>query len=50
MEIKARENRRKTQGYFWKLGHQIRGHVKPNSTKKYSLTRVTVPDTGPEGL
>jgi hypothetical protein len=50
MEIKARENRRNTQGFFPKLGRQIRGHVKPNSTKKSSLTRVTVPDAGPEGL
>jgi hypothetical protein len=50
MEIKARENRRNTQGSFRKLGRQIRGHVKPNSTNKSSLTRVTVPDTGPEGL
>jgi hypothetical protein len=50
MEIKAHENRRNTQGSFRKLGRQIRGHVKPNSTKKSSLTRVTVPDAGPEGL
>jgi hypothetical protein len=50
MEIKERENRRNTQGSFTKLGRQIRGHVKPNTTKKYSLTRVTVPDAGPEGL
>jgi hypothetical protein len=50
MEIKARENRRNTQGSFRKLGRQIRGHIKPNSTKKSGLTRVTVTDTGPEGL
>jgi hypothetical protein len=50
MEIKACENRQNTQGSFQKLGRQIRGHVKPNSTKKYSLIRVTVPDAGPEGL
>jgi hypothetical protein len=50
MDIKARENRQNTQGSFRKLGHQIQGHVKPNSSKKSSLTRVTVPDTGPEGL
>jgi hypothetical protein len=47
MDIKARENRWNTQGSFQKLGRQIRGNVKPNSTKKSSLTRVTVPDTGP---
>jgi hypothetical protein len=50
MEIKAHENRRNTQGSFRKLGRQIRGHVKPNSTKKSSLVRLTVPDTRREGL
>jgi hypothetical protein len=50
MEIKARENRWNTQGSFRKLGRQIRGLVKPNTTKKSSLTRVKVPDAGPEGL
>jgi hypothetical protein len=50
LEIKARENRCKTQGSFRKLGRQIRGHVKPNSAKKFSLTRVTVPYAGPEAL
>jgi hypothetical protein len=50
LEVKARENRRNTQGSFRKLGRQIRGHVKSNSNKKSSLTRVSVPDDGPEGL
>jgi hypothetical protein len=50
LEIKARENRRNTQGSFRKLGRQIRGHAKPNMAKKYSLARVTVTDEGPEGL
>jgi hypothetical protein len=50
LEVKALENRRNTQGSFRKLGRQIRGHVKPNSNKKSSLTRVSVPDDGPEGL
>jgi hypothetical protein len=50
LEIKARENRRNTQGSFRKLGRQIRGHVEPNTAKKSSLTRVSVPDEGPEGL
>jgi hypothetical protein len=50
LEVKARENRRNTQGYFRKLGRQIRGHVKPNLKKKSSLTRVSVPDDGSEGL
>jgi hypothetical protein len=50
LEVKARENRRNTQGSFRKLGRQIRGHVKPNSNKKSSLKRVLVPDDGPEGL
>jgi hypothetical protein len=53
MEIEARENRRNTQGSFWKLGRHIQGHVKPNATKKSSLIRVNrlmVPDTVPEGL
>jgi hypothetical protein len=34
--------RRATQKYFQKLGYQIRGHVKPNSTKKSSLNRLDV--------
>jgi hypothetical protein len=50
LEIKSRENRRTTQGFFRKLGRQIRGYVKPNTAKKLSLTRVLVPDDGPEGL
>jgi hypothetical protein len=50
LEVKARENRRNTKGSFRKLGRQIRCHVKPNSNKKFSLTRVSVPDGGPEGL
>jgi hypothetical protein len=50
MEIKAHETRQNTQGYFSKLGHQIGGHVKPNTTNKSRLTRVAVPDAGPEGL
>jgi hypothetical protein len=50
LEVKARENIRNTQGLFRKLGRQILGHVKPNSNKKSSLTRVSVPDVGPEGL
>jgi hypothetical protein len=45
-----RENRRNAQGSFQKLGHQIRGRVKPNTAKKLSLTRVMVPDDGPGGL
>jgi hypothetical protein len=47
LEIKAHENRRNTQGSFRKLGRQIRGHVKPNTAKKSSLTRDSVPDEGP---
>jgi hypothetical protein len=50
MEVKALENRRNTQGSFRKLGRQRRGHVKSNSNKKSSLTRVSVPDDEPEGL
>jgi hypothetical protein len=50
LEVKARENRRNTQGSFRKLGRQMRGHVKQNSNKKSSLARVSVPDDGPEGL
>jgi hypothetical protein len=34
--------RRATQKSFRKLGYQIRGHVKPNSTKKWSLNRLDV--------
>jgi hypothetical protein len=50
LEVKARENRRNTQGSFKKLGRKIRGHVKPNLNKKSSLTRVSVPDAGSLGL
>jgi hypothetical protein len=44
-ELKSRENKRTTQNTFRKLGRQIRGHVKPNSAKKSSLSKVTVPET-----
>jgi hypothetical protein len=50
LKVKAREKRRNTQGSFRNIGRQIRGHVKPNSNKKSSLTKVSVPDDGPEGL
>jgi hypothetical protein len=49
-EIKAHENIRNTQGSFRDLGRQIHGHVKPNTAKKASLTRVSVTDDEPEGL
>jgi hypothetical protein len=32
------------------LGRQIHGQIKPNTAKKSSLTRIAVPDDGPEGL
>jgi hypothetical protein len=41
-EVKQRETRRSTQKSFWKLGYQIRGHVKPNYTNKSSLNRLDV--------
>jgi hypothetical protein len=41
-KVKQREMRRATQKSFRKLGYQIRGHVKPNSTKKLSLNRLDV--------
>jgi cytochrome c-type biogenesis protein CcmH/NrfF len=41
-EVKAGENRRSAQQTFKKLGRQIRCHVKPNSAKKYGITRVDV--------
>jgi hypothetical protein len=41
-EVKARENRRAAQRIFMKPGRQIRGHVKPNSTKKSGIMRVEV--------
>jgi hypothetical protein len=41
-EFKQRETRRSTQKSFQELGYQIRGHVKPNSTKKSSLNRLDV--------
>jgi hypothetical protein len=43
--LKSRENKRTSQKTFRKLGRQIRGQVKPNSAKKSSLSKVTVPDT-----
>jgi hypothetical protein len=46
LETKARENRRNTQ-LFSETWAQIRGHVKPNTAKKSSLTRVMAPDDGP---
>jgi hypothetical protein len=39
---KARENRRAAQRTFRKLGRQIRGPLKPNSTKKSGIMRVEV--------
>jgi hypothetical protein len=44
-ELKSRENKRTSQKIFRKLGRQIRGHVKPNSAKKPSLSKVTVLET-----
>jgi hypothetical protein len=41
-EIKRRENKRVTARSFKKMGRQIRGHVKPSSLKKTSLTRLEV--------
>jgi hypothetical protein len=41
-EVNHRETRRYIQKWFRKLGYQIRGHVKPNSTKKSSLNRLDV--------
>jgi hypothetical protein len=41
-EVKHQETRCATQKSFRKLGNQIRGHVKPNSTKKSSLNRLDV--------
>jgi hypothetical protein len=43
--LKSRENKRTYQKTFRKLGRQIRGQVKPNSAKKPSLSKVTVPET-----
>jgi hypothetical protein len=41
-EVKQRETRRSTQKSFRKLGYQIRGHVKPNYTKKSGPNRLDV--------
>jgi hypothetical protein len=43
-ELKSRENKRTLQKTFRKLGRQIQGQVKPNSAKKSSLSKVTVPE------
>jgi hypothetical protein len=41
-EVKQRKTRRSTQKSFRKLGYQIRGNQKPNSTKKLSLNILDV--------
>jgi hypothetical protein len=41
-EVKQRETQYSTHYLFLKLGYQIRGHVKPNSTKKSCLNRLDV--------
>jgi hypothetical protein len=41
-EVKQRKTRWSTQKSLRKLGYKIRGHVKPNSTKKSSLNRLDV--------
>jgi hypothetical protein len=43
-EIKRRENKRVIVWSFKKMGRQTRGHVKPSSLKKTSLTRLEVQD------
>jgi hypothetical protein len=43
-EIKRRENKRVTASSFNKMGRSIRGHVKPSSLKKTSLTVSEVKD------
>jgi hypothetical protein len=42
-EVKQYETRRSTQKSFQKLEYQIRGHVKPTSTKKSCPNRLDVP-------
>jgi hypothetical protein len=41
-EVNQRETRMSTQKSFRKLGYQIRGYVKPNSTKKSSLNILDI--------
>jgi hypothetical protein len=41
-EVKQRETRLSTHKLFRKLGYQIRGHVKPKSTKNSILSRLDV--------
>jgi hypothetical protein len=43
-EIKRRENKRVIARLFKKMGRQMRGHVKPSSLKKTSLTKLEVQD------
>jgi hypothetical protein len=43
-DIKRREDKRVITRSFKKMGRQIRGHVKPSSLKKTSLTRLEVQD------
>jgi hypothetical protein len=42
-ELKSRENRRTTKKSWQKLGHQIRGHLKPHALQKSKLTAVEIP-------
>jgi hypothetical protein len=45
-EVKQQETRRATHKSLQKLIYQIRGHVKPNSTKKSSLNQLDVQTEG----
>jgi hypothetical protein len=42
-EVKIRENRKTAQRSWIKMGHQIRGHVKPNTLQRSKLMHVEVP-------
>jgi hypothetical protein len=46
--INSRKNRRTVKRSWQKLGHQMRGHLKPHTIQKSKLTAVEVPgsDTG----
>jgi hypothetical protein len=42
-EVKVRENRKTAHRSWRKLGHQVRGHIKPNTLKRSKLMHIEVP-------
>jgi hypothetical protein len=42
-EVKVHDNRKTAQRSWRKMGHQIRGHIKPNTFQQSKLLHVEVP-------